>query len=204
MKLPKTVSEDGIQQRTVEGIADIPVPQVVKELVKVSKVLSQDRVGQRYGVQIIKTPGVSLAEKIVEAPVTQMQQVLNTSVQHDVNTLDVEKHIINQLTRHVETPLLQIVKKTFEVPELRFIDTADNTPVVAQKQIRMNRNVHKTIEIHQLPYTRASSTGARCDEDSRDPTGTDRGGNKRDPTVAARRENRDDPRDPDDTWPSNL
>ena len=32
VKLPKTVSEDGIQQRTVEGIADIPVPQVVKGL----------------------------------------------------------------------------------------------------------------------------------------------------------------------------
>ena len=33
MKLPKTVSEDGIQQRTVERIADIPVPQVAEELV---------------------------------------------------------------------------------------------------------------------------------------------------------------------------
>ena len=32
VKLPKTVSEDGVQQRTVEHTADIPVPQVVEEL----------------------------------------------------------------------------------------------------------------------------------------------------------------------------
>ena len=35
----------------------------------------------------------------------------------------------------------------------QFIDKADNTPVVAQRQIRMNRNVHKTVEIHQLQHT---------------------------------------------------
>ena len=63
VKLPKTAPEDGIQQRTVEGIADIPVPQVVKGLEKVSRVFGQDRVEQRYGGQIIKSPGVSLAER---------------------------------------------------------------------------------------------------------------------------------------------
>ena len=38
VKLPSTVSEDRIQERTAERIADIPVPQVVEELVEVSKV----------------------------------------------------------------------------------------------------------------------------------------------------------------------
>ena len=37
VKLPKTVSEDGIQQRIVERIADIPVPQVVEELAEFFK-----------------------------------------------------------------------------------------------------------------------------------------------------------------------
>ena len=162
VKLPKTVSENRIQERTVEHIAaDFPVLQVAEELVEVSEVFPKDMIQQRFAEQTIDTPGISLAEKIVEGPVTQTQgktqQVVNTSVQHNVNTLEVEKHItqekINQVTRHVETPLLQIVKKTCEVPELQFINKAVNTHVVAQRQIRMNRKVHKTIEVPQLQHT---------------------------------------------------
>ena len=41
VKLPKTVSEDGNQQRTAEHIADIPVPQDVEELVEDSEVFPQ-------------------------------------------------------------------------------------------------------------------------------------------------------------------
>ena len=37
VKLPKTFSQDGVQQWTVERIADISVPQVVEELVEVFK-----------------------------------------------------------------------------------------------------------------------------------------------------------------------
>ena len=159
VKLPKTVSENRIQERTVEHIAaDFPVPQVAEELVEISKVFLKDRIQQRFAEQTIYTPGISLAEKIVEGPVTQTQgktqQVLNTSVQHDVNTLEVEKHIIqekiNQVTRHVETPLLQIVKKIFEVPELQFTDKVVDIPVAVQRQIRMNRKVHKIVEISQV------------------------------------------------------
>ena len=97
----------------MECIAEIPVPQVVEELVEVFKVFPKDKIQQRFAEQTIDTPGISLAEKIVEGPVTQAQQVANTSVQHDVNTLEVEKRIIqekiNQVTRHVETHMLQIV-----------------------------------------------------------------------------------------------
>ena len=117
----------------------------------------KDRIQQRFAEQTIDTPGISLAEKIVEGPGTQTQQVVNTSVQHDVNTLEVEKHIIqekiDQVTRHVETSLLQIGKKTFEVPELQFTDKVVDSPFVAQRQIRMNRKVQKTMEIHQLQHT---------------------------------------------------
>ena len=79
---------------------------------EVFKVFPQDRIQQRLVEQTIETPDITLAEKIVEGPVTQTQGktqlVVNTSVQHVVNALEVEKHIIqekiNQVTRHVETP----------------------------------------------------------------------------------------------------
>ena len=103
VKLPKTVSEDGIQQRTVECIAENPVPQVVGELVEIFKVFPKDRIQQRFAEQTIDTPGISLAEKIVEGPVTQTQQVVNTSVQHDVNTLEAEKRIIQEKINQVTT-----------------------------------------------------------------------------------------------------
>ena len=44
-----------------------------------SKVFPKDRIQQRIAVQTIDTPGISLAEKIVEWPVTQTQHVVNTS-----------------------------------------------------------------------------------------------------------------------------
>ena len=57
-----------------------------------------------------------------------------------------------QVTRHVETLLLQIVEKTFEIPELRFTNKVD-IPVVTQRQIRMNPDVQKTTETPQLQHT---------------------------------------------------
>ena len=123
VKLPKT---DGIQQRIMACIAEIPVPQVVEELVKVSKVFPKDGIQQRFAERTMDTPGVSLAEKIVEGPVSQTQQCVSANVQHDVNTLDVGKRIIqekiNQVTRQVET---LIAEKTFEVPELQFTDKVE-------------------------------------------------------------------------------
>ena len=56
MEVPKIISQDRIQERTVKQIVDIPVPQAVEELVEVSKVSFQDRVQQRFGRQIIETP----------------------------------------------------------------------------------------------------------------------------------------------------
>ena len=109
VKLPKTVSEDGIQQRTVEGIADIPVPQAVKELVKVSKVFSQDRFEQHYGGQIIKTLGVSLVEKIVEIPVFQLEVIGNPD------------------------DACKMTRAAFKGAITQFIEKAVDVPVVAQE-----------------------------------------------------------------------
>ena len=109
VKLPNTVSQDRIRQRTVEQIVDIPVPQDVEELVEVSRV-SQDKIQQRFVEQTDETPDISFAAKIIEKLVTQTQgktqQVVNTRVQHVV-------------------PLLQIVKKTVEFPEVPLLQFND-------------------------------------------------------------------------------
>ena len=116
---------------------------------KVSEVFSQDRVEQRFEGQIIETPAISLAEKIVEVPVIQTEEKtqhgVNMCVQHVVDTAEVEKHIIQEKINQ-ET-------KRIEVPPQQFIDKTVDIPVVAQRQVRMNREVQKTIEIPQLEHT---------------------------------------------------
>ena len=121
VEAPKTIHQDRIQQRTVEHMApDTPVPRDVEEPAEFFKAFSQDRVQLRFGGQIIENPAIPLAEKIVELPVIQTeektQQGVNTSVQHVFNT--VEKRIIqekiNQVTIHVEIPLLQFTDKVVD------------------------------------------------------------------------------------------
>ena len=82
VEVPETVSDDRIQQRTVEHIAVGPVPQDVKELVVIFRGFSQDRIQQRLVERTNETLDVSLAEKVCERPVTWTQQVVNSSVQH--------------------------------------------------------------------------------------------------------------------------
>ena len=84
---------------------------------EVFKVFPQDRIQQRLVEQTIETPALSLADQIVEVPVIQTQgktqQVVNTHVQDVVDTVEVEKHIIqekiNQVTRQV--PQVQVVEE---------------------------------------------------------------------------------------------
>ena len=88
---------------------------------------------------------------------------VNTHVQHVVDTVKVEKpEIINQTvqksiiqekTRHVEIQVLQIVKKTVEIPGtlLQFTDKVVDNPVVVQRQISIVvRTVQKITDIPQL------------------------------------------------------
>ena len=151
----KTVLQDRVQQRTVEQIVDAPVLQAVEELAEVSKVFSQDRIQQRIVEQTI--PAIPLAEKIVELPVIQTeentQQGVNTLAQHVVDTIEVERpkiidetvqkstiqEKINQVTKHVEVPLVQ------------FLDKVEEIPVVAQRQIPIVvQTIQKTTDIPQL------------------------------------------------------
>ena len=102
------MSDDRIQQRNVERIVDIPVPQDVEEQVEVFKVSHQDRVKQRFVEQTIETPAFSIAEKAVEILVIQTQektrQVANTHVQHVVSAVE------------AEVPLSQFIDKAVEIP----------------------------------------------------------------------------------------
>ena len=147
-----------IQQRTVEQIVDAKVPRAVEELAKVFRVFSEDRIQQRTVEQTF--PAIPLAEKIVELPFIQTeekaQQVANTLVQHDVDTVEVEKPKIIKETKQRMKPIIQEkinqVIKHVEIPELQFTDKVVDNLVVAQRQTSMVQPVQKKIEIPQLQY----------------------------------------------------
>ena len=134
--------------------------------------------------QIIANPAISLAEKTVEMAVTRTkekaQHVVNTHVQHVINTVEAEKPIINetinQVTKHVEIPQLQIVEKTVEaakhiqqerVKELRSkfevghmseihtrnrSDKKNRADLTNRRQVPAIRSVQKTVEVPRVQY----------------------------------------------------
>ena len=89
---------------------------------EVSKDFTLDRVQRRFAEQTIENPAISSAVKIIEVPVIRTQektqQLVNTHVQHVVNTVEVEKpklikdtvqrkksiiqEKIDQVTKHIE------------------------------------------------------------------------------------------------------
>ena len=64
MKVPTNVFQGRILQRTLEQISDIPVPQVVQELVEGITDLSHDRDQQRFAEQLFEHPATSPTEII--------------------------------------------------------------------------------------------------------------------------------------------
>ena len=176
MFVPTQVSRDRVQQRTVEQIVDAPVPQAVEELTEASKVFSQDKVQQHFGEQTIETPATPLTEMIIEAPVIQTpektQQSVNTYVQHVINTVEAEKpkiidetvqkptiqEKINQVTKHVKIPQVQVVAETAEIPQVQFLDKVDEIPVETQRQ---ERRLNCTVENVRRESARVlNNTGA--------------------------------------------
>ena len=127
VEVPETVSQDRLQQRTVEEIIDAPVPQAEEELTEVFRVFSQDRTQERTVKQI--NPATALAEMIVVVPVIQTQgktqQGMNTHAQHVVNTVEVEKPKITELTVQRKKPIIQEkinrVTKHVKIPEQAWV-----------------------------------------------------------------------------------
>ena len=93
------------QAQHTDKIIDMPIAAQDQ----VPKTVSQDKIQQRLVEQSSETPATSLAEMIVEVPVIQTpertQQVVNTSVQHIVDTVEVEKPKIIDET--VQKPTIQ-------------------------------------------------------------------------------------------------
>ena len=156
VEVSKTVSRDGVQQRTVEQIPDAPVPQAVEELADISKVSFQDGIQQRIVEQTI--PAILLAEKIVELSVIQTgertQQGVNTHAQHIVNTVEVERSEIIKQTG--QKPIIQekinLVTKHVEMPVTQCTDNVVDIPVVAC-ELHWCRSMAETAEIPQLQIT---------------------------------------------------
>ena len=159
VEVPEIVSRDGVQQRTVEQIVDAPVMQTVEELAEVSKVFSQDRIQQRIVEQTI--PAISLAETIVVVPVIQMQRTtqrgVNTHAQHVVNAVEVEKPKIIELTvqrkKFIFQEKINQETKPVEIPQVQFLNKADDKFVVVQRQVSTAQTVQKTMEVPLLQLT---------------------------------------------------
>ena len=126
-------------------------------------------------------------------------------VQHVVDTVEVEKHIIqekiNQETKRIEV-------------SPQFIDKAVDIPVVAQRQAHMNQMVQKTVEISQLQHTDqvvdvpvvvvSQVPQVHVVMTVETPRVQIVAETTEIPQLPLVEKNRDDPRDPDDTGPSNL
>ena len=153
--------QDRIQQRTVEQIVDVPVQQVVEEQADRAKVFSQDRAQQHFGGQIVEPPAVSLIEKTVEMHDTrtqdETQHVVNTHVQHVVNTVEVERPKLIKETQQTKKPIINEkinqVTKHIKIPQVQFLNKVDDMLIDVQQQIRpMTQTVQKTTEIPQLQF----------------------------------------------------
>ena len=155
MEVRETVSQDRIRQWTVEQVVDASVPQAEEELADVFRVFSQDRIQQRIVEQII--PVIPLAEKIVELLVIQTRQSVNEWVQHVVNTVEVEKYkIIEETVQRMEPIIKEKINqatKHIKIPQVQFLNKADDKPVVVQRQVPMTQTVRKTVEVPPLQFT---------------------------------------------------
>ena len=158
VEVPETISQDRIKQRTVEQIVDAPVPQAVEEL---PMEVSKDRVQRRFAEQTIENPAISSAVKIIEAPVIRTpektRQLVNTHVQHVVDTVEVEKPEITELTVQRKEPIIQEkmnqVTKPIEFPQAQFLNKAGDMLVGMQRHVLMAQTVQKAMEVPPLQFT---------------------------------------------------
>ena len=125
------------------------VPQVAEQDTEVPKTSSRDRTSQRSVEQIIETPAISLLGKIVEMPVQtkeKTRQITNPQVQHVVKTVEAEmpniiketvqrkwpviNEKINQVTKHLEVPQVQVSEKAVEIPQFHIVGQIDEIPEI--------------------------------------------------------------------------
>ena len=112
-----------------------------------------------------ETPAVSLASEIIDVPVIQAQQVMNTHVQYVVDTVEVEKSKIIEETVQRMKPIIQekirqVIKHT-DFPQLQFLSKVVDMPVVGQQQASMA--VEKTVEIPEIRTVWGTETSESLD-----------------------------------------
>ena len=83
------------------------------------------------------------------------QHVVNTHVQHVVNTVEVERPKLIKETQHRKKPIINEkinqMTKHIKIPQVQFLNKVDDVLVDVQQQIRpMAQTVQKTTEIPQL------------------------------------------------------
>ena len=159
--------------------------------------------------QIIEAPAISLTEQIVEVLVIQMQgktqQGANTHVQHVVDTVEVEKPKITELTVQRKKPFIQEkinqvleltvqrkkpitqekmnqVTKPIEFPQAQFLDKAGDMLVGMQRHVPMAQTVRKTVEVPPLPFINKVVDTTLCGTEA-DLHGPDYSEDHRDSTV---------------------
>ena len=77
-----------IEQSTVEQIPDTPVPEMVEQLVKLPKTVSQDEV---QTVQTMEVPLLKSINKVVDAPVVVQRKVqVNQKVQKTIEDIQLQ------------------------------------------------------------------------------------------------------------------
>ena len=144
-------SRDRISQYTIEQTLDVPMPEMVKQLVEVPKTTSQNRIQQRTMkqivddpvVQIVQIPQVHVVEKTAEIPVmTQRQNHMVQTVQMPMETPQLQ--IVGEIVRDTQTsdslgtaPVRQGVQAEIgEVVEIRApFPTESASPVFVTTQV---------------------------------------------------------------------
>ena len=83
---------------------------------------------------------------------------MNTHVQHVVNTVEVEESKLIKETVQRKKPIdqekINQVTKHIDVPQVQFLDKADDMPVVVQRQVYMTNE-----EVAEVPRCKRQSEG---------------------------------------------
>ena len=103
--MPKTSSRDQSLQSTVEQSLDVPVPEMVRQLVEAPKTVPQDKIQQRTVEQIVDVPFPQAVEKLAEVFRVFSQDRIRIQQCDGEQTID--------------TPATSLAEKIVEVPVVR-------------------------------------------------------------------------------------
>ena len=156
--------QERIPERTCEQIGNVPIPQVVEQIIEVPKISSQDGILQDAVEQIPDVPVPEMVQQLVNLPKTVSEDGIQQRTVERIADIPVPQ-VVEEL---VEVFKLQIVEeideKTVEVSQAQFLGKAVDTPVGMQRQVPMIQTVQKNMEVsplqswtpltlHPLPFT---------------------------------------------------